>query len=98
MSSLIFSGIMYGYSLNKAMFILGTIGTILIAWAIAGFIFTFLIGYQLLLVPQWLCYLPIPLFINSNVNLGIAAIGICFWGAAFAVRPQTIRIGLDEDV
>jgi hypothetical protein len=79
------------------MFVLGAIGVIIIAWAVAGYIFTFL-PYGIPAIPLWPSNLPIPLFINSNVNLGIGAIGVCFLGAAFAARPQSVRTDLDENI
>ena len=87
--------------LNKPMVILGAIGTVFIVWAMAGFAFTLLLQHVALVVPPWLNFLPmryviIPLFTESNANLGLIAIGVCFWGVAFAVRPQTIRESFDE--
>jgi hypothetical protein len=89
-------------SINSPMVMLGAIGTLLIIWGIAGFTFMLLLPHGFL-IPQWLNFLPwrymiIPLFIKSNLNLGLIAIGFCFWGVALLVRPKTIREDIDENI
>ena len=85
------------------MAILGTIGTLFIIWAIIEFFLMLLLQNGLLIYPGRLgvlalFFMRIPFFDNTNANLGLIAIGICFWGVAFAVRPQTVREDEDEDI